>query len=1267
MNAHPGISSRRSFLPCIAGILVCLIQVLVVANPNDRAWKLLLDNKPQEAINLFLANTGDRDKAVSGEAYRGISEASRFMGRTTDAAAFFLKSGIADNNVALFSAGILNAYVFGRSAEGYRMRDGYRLLGDLTRNPGLFSGEMSDLLADRYANDGDLRAASRLINETGVIRKWMFIGPFDNISNSGYNKAYPPESEIAFSKTYPGKDGNLAQWNPIDNTAYTGWIFTEHHSEARNAVHYFYCTVSSSETQEAFLSFGASGSFKVFLNGSCVLADSVYRNTGADVFMQKITLHKGDNPLLLKLCHEWSNRLDGSEKLSNFLVRFLDKNYRPVKNLAFSTNPAAPLAAVQAFAAGAPSPLVDSIIRVLSGRLAADAGDMDAAVLLMHTYNGTERFDDGQVLAAAYLKKFPKSSLWHDLYSESLLRSKKYTEGETELKTAYALCRLNFEAWENELHTVSRTSEAGKSLEFLDSSPKEFAHTTAALVARISAAIQQENSAEALRVVAQLEKESALDENALTVLTGIYTEQGQTRKAETLLSDFLKRQRTNASMYKALASLAVKEGDLAKATRIILESLRYSPNDADLYYYLANLNYSAKKFDLAQKYIDRSLSVRPADADALNLKGNILVSLGNTQAARKTFTDAINFTSNDFNAWENLRGLEGKPPLESLVPLPSVDSIFKAAAGWQYRSHENGAVLSRISDVFYYPSHCSRERNFLVVYLATQKAIDTWKERDIEYNGYFQVLNVARAVSYRGNGSQVQADVEDNKIVFKSLQPGDCIVLEWSLKNFYTGKMADQVYGSQDFALGLPTLDNRLRLITPLKDTIPHTIFGDAIAVSTVNSGDYRVTQFVGPAYRNVLDESFMATDWPRKQMVTYSTFAGWADIAKWYEDLTRHKLDNSLELGALADSLFAGCATPQSKVARVHDYITGTIRYSYVPFRQSGWIPQDARDVLATKIGDCKDMASLGKSLLDRAKIPSSLVLVNTGVRLFSDQAFVGPNFNHCILCYTINGADRFLDCTDNNLPLTTLPRQDQGAMALIIRPATTNTIILPFDKPENRIRQRTVSSALDDKGTLRESIRTVRTGVYAGDFRDDFRFLSDEKRKATLHQTLARSYPDLTLDSFSVRGENSVSDTVEYFYASTARNTVTLSGATAIFPLHLPDIIEPNQYPAEEKRRLPIDMAQAWFDVSSCELSGELTFPASWRPVGLPDNVSVDSPFGSYRLDFKQSGNSIVYKRKAIMHFDTMLLPSDYGRLKTFLNAVSKADAVQLLFSTR
>jgi tetratricopeptide (TPR) repeat protein len=1246
---------------------VFLCAVSAYANPNEQGWNLLIDNKPVEAKEIFLKNTSDRNKAVRGEAFRGLSQVSRFLDQDEDAARYFFQSCLNDNNALLFSAGVLNTYAFARTATGSDIKEGYRLLGDLAKKPSLFSGEFNDMLAERYANDGDVPAAMRLVNDMGAIRKWMFIGPFDNISNSGYNKAYPPETEIKLDKIYPAKDGNKAKWNQLDNTAPTGWIFTEHHCTSRNAVVYYYCTVTSDETREVNLAFGASGSFKIFLNGTCVCADSVYRNTGADVFMQRVTLHKGANPLLVKLCHEWSNRLSGEIKLSNFFLRFLDKGYSPLKKLSYATVPAAPAPEKAASYRYAPSPLIDTVVGVLTGRLAKNAGDMDAALLLMQAYNGMEKFDEGQVLAQGFIKKFPKSSLWHQFYGESLLRSKKYTDGETAMKTVYTLCPLNFIGWQNELQVISQTSEARKVLEFIASSPEVFRSSLSALVATLYANFQLENSADALKTVADIEKKYALNQTALTVLAGVYVQQGQIKKAETLIRDFLARQHTSTLMYKTLASLALKQGDMGKVTDIIQESLKYSPHNAGLYYLLANLNYTAKNFSAAHENIEKSLGVMPADADALNLKGNIALSLGNKQEAKQAFTDAIDFTSDDFNAWDNLRGLDGKPPLESLAPLPPVDSLIKASEKWQYRTHENGAVLSRASDVFYYPSRCSRERYFFVVYLATQKAIDTWKERDIEYNSYFQVAHIARALSYRANGSQVQADVQSNKVVFKSLQPGDCIVLEWSLKNFYTGDMAGQVHGSQEFDLSHPAFDSRLRLITPVKDTIPYRVFGDSISVSTVSRGDYRVTQFLRPAYKNVLDETFTATDWATKEKVNYSTFSGWNDIAKWYDDLTRHKQDNTLELKALADSLFAGCAAPLAKVAKVHEYITGNIRYSYVPFRQSGWIPQEAHDVLATKIGDCKDMASLGKSLLDCAGIPSCLTLVNTEVRHFTDHACVGPEFNHCILCYTLNGQDRFLDCTDNNLPLATLPRQDQGALALVIRPGTTGTILLPIDKPEARVRRRTVVSTLDEKGTLKEKVATLRTGVFAGNFRDSFRFLSEEKRNVTLHQSLAQAYPDITLDTFSLQGLNTVGDTLTYDYASTARNTVTFSGNTAIFPLRISDNIEPNEYPVEEKRTFPIDMYFAWYDISSCELSGELTYPATWRPISLPDNVSADSPFGSYRLEFKRKGNTLHFKRTAVMNFNAMIPAAEHERLKTFLNKVSKADAIQVLFYTK
>jgi tetratricopeptide (TPR) repeat protein len=1257
-----------------AGLLLLAVRqnAPATANPNDTAWSLLIGNKPMEARELFLKNTASKDKIVAGEAYRGLSDAARFLGDDFEEAAARFKSCRADNQAALFAAGLLTSYSFGRSAEGYKIKEGYDLLRELSKKPSIFCGQYNDLLAERYANDGNLGDALRIISNMSTVRSWMFIGPFDNISNSGYNTTFPPETEVDFSRSYPGKDGNDTKWSTLDNRAPSAWIFTEHHTSSRNAVFYFYCTVSSKTAQEACLAFGASGSFKIFLNGECVCADSVFRNTGADVFMQHVALRAGNNSLLVKLCHEWGASLSDETKLSNFLLRFLDSTYAPCKNISYSLVPVHPEKGKAVRCFYAPSPLVDTIVGVLSGRLSKNDNDMDAAVLLMKAYNGLEKTDDGQILARRYLKKYPASSLWHQLYAESLLRSKKYTEGETELKTAFKLCPQNHMAWVNELHSVTQRSDPLKVLDFIAGSPEPVKSSLAALIAKINAYIGLENKAEALKNIGDLEKKYSLEETACAVLAGVFIEQGDAKKAENLIREFLSHKHTDSGMYKARASIALKQGDLGKATDVIFEGLKYNPDNAASYYTLSSLNYSGKKYAQAREYIEKCLALVPADADALNLKGNILISLGDTKQAKQTFTDAIRFTSDDFNAWENLRTLENKPSLESLAPLPSLDSLIRATRAWEFRSHENGAILSWIDDVFYYPSHCSRERTFFVVALATQKAIDTWKEYSIDYNGHFQVLHISRALSCRSDGSQVQADVMKNKVVFKSLQPGDCIVLEWSLKNYFMGDMATNVYGTQEFELSYPAFDTRLRLITPALDTVPYRVYGDSIQATTSRRDDYRVAQFRYPAHKNILDETFTATDWPAKKRVNYSTFSSWSEIVKWYDGLTRHKQDNTLELKALADSLTAGptataTMTALQKISRVHEYITGSIRYSYVPFRQSGWIPQDAHDVLATKIGDCKDMASLGKSLLDIAGIPSCLVLVNTGVRHYTDHTYIGPDFNHCILCYTIDGTDRYLDLTASEYAMTSLPKEDQGALALLVRPGSDHVITLPFDKPASDLKRRTAVSMINDKGTLNESMATVRTGRFAGEFRERFRFLSVEKRNADMHQALAQAYPDITLDTFTITGLNTVGDTVSSVVVSTARNTVTFSGTTAIFPLHITDNVESNDYPVEEKRAFPIDMSRAWYDISTADLSGKITFPPAWRPISLPENVTIDSPYGSYRMQFKRNGNVILYHRTAVFTLDRQLPASEHPRLKAFLNTVSKSDVVQLLFFTK
>ena len=1240
------------------------------AATNAEGWHLLMENKPAEAKDIFLKNITDKDKHASAEAFRGLSEVSDFMGRDDDACRYYFQSGLVENNAHIFSADIMKAYQFSRNASGASLKEGYRLLSDFSGNSGIFNGEFKDLLAERYLNDGEIRKAEKIVASMGSIKTWMMIGPFDNISNSGFSEAYAPESEINFSKTYPAKDGNMAKWSLIDNPAATGWIFLEHHTSALNAVFYFYCTVSSDRQRQAVLAFGASGSFKIFFNGSMVLADSVFRNTGIDMFMRRVPLVKGANSLLVKLCHEGGSRASGEGRLSNFNLRFLDDAFEPIKNAAYSTSAAPPAsgAVTSAYDSYAPSPLADSILNPLISGLKKNDDDLDAALLCMHAYNGMEKTDEGQLLAQRFLKRYPNSSLLRRLYSESLARSKKFTESQTELKSAYTLSPQNHAAWSNELYTIAKNADPRKVLEFIENSPRSLSSTLDALLSSFNAHAELGNRAEALKDIGHIEKNHSSEYAALTTLAGLYMQQGEAKKADALLKKYLEHERTDVTLYKTLANNALKRGSVEKATEFIQEALRYSPCNAELYYYLADMSYSLKKYDKAKTYIDLCCSIRPADAGALNLKGNILISLDEKKKARQAFGDAITFTSDDFNAWENLRTLNDKPSLESFAPLPPVDSLIKASANWKYRDHENGAILSYIDDVFFYPSRCSRQRTFMVVRLPTQSAIDTWKERTIGYNDYFQTVSVERALSYSAGGKQIQADVDDNKIVFKTLQPGDCVVLEWSIKNFFMGEMARHVYGDEDFQLSFPVSDSRLRLITPTSDTIPYRVYGDSITITTTLHDDYRVTGFSREPYKSILDESYMAADWPAHKKVTYSTFGGWADIVKWYEGLTRRKNDNTLELKALADSLFAQCSTPEAKVARMHSYITGSIRYSYVPFRQSGWIPQDAHDVLATKIGDCKDMASLGKSLLTHAGVPSYLVLVNTTARQFTDHAFVGPDFNHCILCCVINGKDRFVDLTDNNLSVATLPKDDQGAMALVIRPQTIAAITLPFDKPESRTKRRNIIASVDKTGTLKERGVTLRTGVYAGQYRELFRFESDEKKHSLMRRILARYYPDMTLDSFAIDSLlNTVSDSLNYRYAYTAKNAVNFSGATAIVTLHVPDAIEPDEYPVEEKRQFPIDLSRADYDVGFQETHGEISFPQSWKPISLPQTVTLNSPFGSYAIAFSQKRNILIYNRKAVFNFNKQIPAENYAQLRGVLNAVSKADAVQLLFFTK
>lgn len=1236
--------------------ILLTVNSALATNPNSDGWKLLVKNKPFKSQEMFRNNLSNSDIKIVGEAYRGLAFTAKFLGQDDTTMGMLFKSFLSDKDTLMLNAAWINLLSFGRDWIGHTFKDGYKVMKQITKHPSVFNGEQSSMLIDRYVNDGKLSKAQKIVNKMGIVRNFQMIGPFDNISGSGYKKEYPPEKEIDFTRKYTGKDGAETLWFPFYNHKTNGWVFTQYNYTALNAILYYYSNIRSEKDQTVLIGFGASGSFKVFLNDNIVLADSIFRNTGTDMFIQEVRLFKGDNKLLIKIGHENKN--------SNFLVRFMDKKGKALNSVTYKNSLGTFKNGNTAYKNLTNSPQTEKIETALLKRLEKNPHDLEAEILLMDFYNASELTDKGQKLARKILKDYPQSSLWHSFYSESLLRSQKITESETELKTAFKLCKYNSYAWQNELEILANSAGSRDVMGFIKNSYEQFQNTPEALLYKFAHYVKINNETEAMKVVEQLHNNYYYIDIIVSLITNIYINQGNIKKVEDLVKQFLKWERTSTDIYATLANMYLNKGQKAKAIKIYKESLRYSPNSPGFYYYLAKLSLQHKEYEAARNYINKALAITPTSSVMTSLKGTILKAQGKNEEAIHAFEQSIRYRYNNFDAWEQLLPLKGKPELVSLTKLPVHDSLSTEAKSWEHINGENGTILSFTKDIFLYPSRCSRERHFIMVHLPTQSAIDIWKEYALSYNSYYQDLNITRAFSKSANGTETPADISNNMVVFKTLQPGDDIALEWTIENYYKQEMAKQIWGQHDFSLPYPVFKTELRLVTPVGDTIPYIVCGDSIVTKHHTVDGFRVTTFSRSSYKNPPRESYPLIDPPSEEKVFYSTFDNWADIANWYSNITENKLEQTLELKAVADSILKDVTSPKEKVAKIHQFITGAIRYSYVPFRQSAWIPQPAREVLATKIGDCKDMSSLGKSLLDYVGIESNLVLVNTRDRNSIYPTYIGPNFNHCILSYKLNDTTHYVDMTDNNLSADNLPRMDQGSLALIIKRGNDQLTYLPIDSCSKRSVTRTITSTLDKNGMLIRKVETVKSGVFAGNMRTNYRFSSQKKREKDLQKILVKSFPNITIDTFNLYHLDSLRDTLRYIYKYTAKNAAQLSGNTALLAMNIPDKITGESYPSEESRSYPIDMTHTWFAIGSYSLNGQLTIPKGWRLINKPEEISLSGKWGNYSLSIRQKYNTITYKRKALFNFNEPIEIEESKELRSVLSKITQADNIQLMF---
>jgi hypothetical protein len=139
----------------------------------------------------------------------------------------------------------------------------------------------------------------------GFLPSWQIIGPFDNTGREGFAVAHPPETAVDLKASYPGKDGKVS-WQAVSTKDAYGMVdINEPLGALKGALAYASTTLNATAARDAQLRLGCKNAWKVWLNGELIFArDEYHRGMRMDQYHLPVSLRKGANTILIKLCQD---------------------------------------------------------------------------------------------------------------------------------------------------------------------------------------------------------------------------------------------------------------------------------------------------------------------------------------------------------------------------------------------------------------------------------------------------------------------------------------------------------------------------------------------------------------------------------------------------------------------------------------------------------------------------------------------------------------------------------------------------------------------------------------------------------------------------------------------------------------------------------------------------------------------------------------------------------------------------------------------------
>lgn len=1095
------------------------------------------------------------------------------------------------------------------------------------------------------------------MNKVDAIKTWQYCGVFENLNKSGYDTSYEPEFYAENNKQFDANsNGKISWYTPNSVYQKEPYQFYTNHADFGFGVNYAQTFINADENKRVQLRLANSSAFKVWLNDVLVFENDKDVDADIDAYLVDVNLSKGNNRLLIKNAE--------NNGMSYFLARFSDFDGNKIDGLTYSNQYAAynkgTLSSVN------PKQKSNKIETFFIDKLKENPTSFFYKYCLIKTYFRNQKYEDANTILNDLLKTHPKSSLLRLLKTYTYSFEGNYNAIEEVNKNIfledpnyyYSLVRKASDSKELERMSIAELEEyLGKLTKATDSPVLKY-------IAQFVLDIRNEDL-KSLKATMNSLSEVAADrvfilQRFIPLFDNIFQDQEKSIKEyEKVLN-----KRFSPTLLNGLARFYDKNDKKENVIKLYKEYVNAFPAENEFLFSLIDKLHQYKKYEASIPYIEQALQNYPYSFKAMEYMGNALFQLDKKEKAVEYYKQSLVYNNGNTTLLKKIETINRAPNLLEKYTEADIYAYVEKERN-KYLKNNYGTNILLDSKVYQvYETGALKAKSVYLYEITSANGIENYKEYDLGLTGNYTIL---KSEIIKKDKSVIPAEKTGSKFVFNGLEIGDVIYVNYETNSIGSGRFYKDFVDSYQFDSESFCLKTVYTLIMPKNIEFSHKVTNGKLAYSKSTEDNFDVHQWeLANAPELPKGEDYMPINSEFARYLHVSTIKSWSEIANWYSDLVRSQSIFNAEVEEKYNEIFPEkdvlSLSEEERAKRIYYYIMNNFTYSFVDFKQSGFIPQKPSKTITSKLGDCKDFSTLYATLARKAGLDVNLILVLTSDYGTKSLVLPSQNFNHCIVKVMINGKEQFLELTDKNMPFKSVPNSLLNATVLEI----------PFKVDKNKeyklfhlsdmagIPSKLIANVnikVDENKTQNITINSKVSGSLASiyfDMLNQYNFeLVKEDVLADFNQRIGEG---LVLDTIQNIAAQKGKDFLEYTTKVHLADKMNEMGSMTFFKLPIvshsynPSII------SLEERKYPIDY-QSYENSNFYNSTYALEIPKDKKFIEIPDNKKFTYKKHLYEIVFKAVSDSQL-EITINAHTDLSVITADeYVAFKGYVEKVLKA----------